>query len=47
VDGDFFSISKMGDTIASNSLKSDKVNSGIEKKNVGKEKKLWAHPNFF
>jgi hypothetical protein len=32
----------MAEAIVSNNLKSDKVNSGIEKKIVGKEKKLWA-----
>jgi len=47
VDGDFFSITKMAEAIVSNNLKSDKVNCGIEKKIVGKEKKLWARLIFF
>jgi hypothetical protein len=38
VDGDFFSISKMAEAIVSNNLESDKVNSGIEKKLLGKKR---------
>jgi len=37
----------MAEAIVSNNLKSDKVNCGIEKKIVGKEKKLWARLIFF